>query len=141
MAIVNFQFTGVEAKRAPSVKGPISIQPNITLKDVSEQKLEVSTASGKAIKVSFAFIVKYKPQVAELAMEGSLVTLLSADVAEAALAEWKAKKTLPKTILPKIMNTIFAKAQTQAIVVAKDFGLPSPVRLPKLRVEESAQKK
>lgn len=71
-------------------------------------------------------------------MTGETLYLIPAEMAPTVEANFKEKKSLPESITRHVMTTIFNKGQMQAIVLARDLNLPSPVPLPKLQLKKSS---
>ncbi|MFT4343716.1 MAG: hypothetical protein ACMXYE_03125 [Candidatus Woesearchaeota archaeon] len=140
MAIVNFQYSKIQVERKEQPTGAISVTPNISLKNVKEKKLNMVSKETNALQAEFHFELQYAPNFGSIILEGVITGMFSPEKTAETLKLWDEKKTLPKDILTVIMNTIFSRCQLQAIILAKDINLPSPVRLPKLNIEETTKK-
>ena len=135
MSIVGFNFTKISAERKKAVVGQINISNNITIKDVAETKLGIATKG--AIRVSFQFTSTYAPDFATLQFEGDVIVLVDSKQSDDLLAGWKASRRLPNVVAEPLMNHVLDRCNLQALIVAKDLNLPSPVPLPKVRVSQS----
>lgn len=137
MSIVGFNFTKINAERKRAVLGTVNISNNITLKEVAETKLGIAGPRG-ALRVSFLFRSTYTPELAILQFEGDVLMLVDAKQSEEILGSWNKNKQLPKGVAEPLINHILDRCNIQALLVAKDLNLPSPVPLPKVRVQDSA---
>ena len=134
MSIVGFNFTRISAQRKTSVVGQVNINNNITLKDITEAKLGLAGQRG-ALRVSFAFKSEYTQDLATLELEGDVLMLVESTKATTILDTWKKNRSVPKEVAEPLMNHILDRCNIQALLLAKDLNLPSPVPLPKVRVD------
>ena len=103
------------------------------LKDVSETKMGLATRG--ALRIQFGFRSEYTPELAVLNMEGEAIMLVDAKQSENILMQFKKSRQMPREIAEPVMNFILDRCNIQALLLAKDLTLPSPVPLPKVRVE------
>lgn len=134
MSIVGFNFTKISAERKNAVVGTININNNVGLTNVAETKLGLASGRG-ALRVSFKFISSYAPDFASLILEGDVIVLVDAKQAETVLESWKKGNQVPRTIFEPVMNHILDRCNVQALLLAKDLNLPSPVPLPKVQIQ------
>lgn len=140
MAVIGFNITKLNAEVVKVPKGKYTISPNLTLKSVSVEDFPVSkTGDKKVIRSEFSCGFTFEGE-STVSVEGNMLFLAPADVADEAGKEYAAKKTLPEGIVQRIMGTIFSRCQTVCIVLAKEVGLPSPVPLPKLTIKSDEKK-
>jgi hypothetical protein len=137
MAMIGFNYTKLLVERFDAQAGKIAVANNISIKDVTEHNITLDTSDKKSVQISFVFELKYNPAVGRIVIEGNILLLLDVKVAENHLKVWKDKKSLPDESFEQIMQSIFSKCQIQSIVMARDLGLPSPVPLPKIRMEDA----
>lgn len=133
MSIVGFNFTRISAERKNAVVGNINISNNVTIKDIAEAKLGLAGNRG-ALRISFIFKSEYSSGFATLLLEGDVLVLVDSKQTEDILAGWKASRQVPRPIAEQVMNHILDRCNIQALLLAKDLNLPSPVPLPKVRV-------
>lgn len=132
MAIIGFNFTKIAAQRLSARGGKIQINNNIGIQGVVSQKFGADDAR-EAVKVSFIFDCVYEPKVAHLQMQGDVTLLLEKKVAQDILKNWNEKKGASNLAGP--MNHVLERCNVQAIMLARDLNLPSPVPLPKVSVK------
>lgn len=137
MSIVGFNFTKINAERKQAIVGNISINNNITLKNVQETKIGIAGDRG-AVRISFAFTSDYAPNFATLLLEGDVLVLLDAKTAASVVEGWKSANNLPQQLAAQVMNHVLDRCNIQALLLSKDLNLPSPVPLPKVQVNMPA---
>ena len=135
MAVVGFNFTKVNAEKKQPAKGKISINNNVTVKNVEEINLAIGKDQ-KGLKFSFEFIAKYDPEVANINLDGEVVYMAKADEAKEILTKWKKEKKIAPGVMGKVLNTALAKCNIQALILSNDLNLPAPIPLPKVGVKK-----
>ncbi len=138
MNIVGFHFTRINAERKRSAVGTVNISNNVSLKDVTEAKMGAGDRG--AVRVSFAYTSTYSPDFASITLEGDVLALMEADKAKETIASWSKEKKLSPVLAQPVMNHILDRANIQALLMARDLGLPSPVPLPKVQFKPVAAK-
>lgn len=139
MAIVGFTFTQLIAQKTQAAKGKININNNISIADISDSNMTV-TQGKQALRVRFQFDSKYEPKVGGLHFEGEVILLEDAKVAKETLDEWSKKKSLPQKVMQPVLNNIFDRCNMQALIAARDIGLPPPFRMPRMTLNDSQEK-
>jgi len=134
MNIVGFNFTKIAAERKRSMSGQVKVNNNVKLKELSEAKIGIGEGAQQAIRVSFLFVSEYQPNMASLSMDGDVLILLAKADADKLMNGWSAKKELPSGVASRLMNHILDRCNIQALLLAKDLNLPSPVPLPRVNV-------
>lgn len=94
-----------------------------------------------ALKYTFEFEVKYDPGVAEIAFEGTLVELVAKEEHKAILDMWSEKQTFPPKSFERVMNELLDRCHVEALIMARELGIPAPFKLPGVRVEEKQPEK
>lgn len=133
MAIIGFNFTKIAAQRSGTRSGKIDITNNIGVRNIEASKFS-GDDKRSTVKVSFRYDGLYNPKVAHLQFDGDVVLLLEKKVADELLANWKEKRADTK-ILTGAMNHVLERCNIQAIILARDMNLPSPVPLPKVNMD------
>ena len=132
MNIVGFHFTRISAERKRSAVGTININNNIALQDVTEAKMGVGDRG--AVRVSFLFTSKYAPDFATLTLEGDVLVLMETTKAKETIEQWGKGRKLNPALAQVVMNHLLDRCNIQALLLARDLGLPSPVPLPKVQM-------
>lgn len=131
MQIIGFNFEKIEAERKKPVVGKIEVNSNIDIEDIEESKLDV-IKDKSALKLSFDFKIKYKPEIAEINLRGSVLLLTEKDEAKSILKKWKVKKISDEIRIP-IFNVILTKANLRALQLEEELNLPTHIPLPKIK--------
>lgn len=132
MTVVGLNFTKILAEKSKPVKGKINIKNNVSLKNISESKLNIDVKK-KTLKFDFVYSSKYEPSVGSIEIEGEIIFLTDEKQAKEILSKWKKEKKAPKEIMTGMMNHILAKCNVQAIVLSRDINLPAPIPMPKMK--------
>ena len=69
---------------------------------------------------------------------GEVLYLAEAAKADELIKNWKKDKKLPQDVMPNIINTVLNRSNIQALILSQQIGLPSPIPMPKVKVEQPA---
>jgi hypothetical protein len=135
MSVIAFNFTKITAERKPGASGrPAGIKANTGLTDVSESPL----GTQKALRFVFSHQITYQPNLATILLEGELLVLSSEKEVKETVASFKKNKTMSQDLTQKVYNSILAKANIEALILAKELNLPPPFRLPHIAPKVAA---
>ncbi len=137
MTVIGFSFTKMLIEKKSPVKGKVSINNNVGIRDVEETKLNINTTK-KALKLDFEFTSIYEPNIGKILLTGEVVYLIDKDKAADVVKNWKKNKKMEKDMMTNILNNVLAKCNVQALILSKDMNMPPPIPLPK--VGESKKK-
>ncbi len=137
MPIVGFNFTKITAEKNNAVKGNISINTNVQIKDVKDTKMKMPSKQ-KTIEVDFHYIAKFDPKLGSMDFEGNMILLEDEKRANELLKYWKKNKKLPDEFVPVVMNTALNRCSIEAVILSKDINLPAPVQMPKIGPSKKA---
>jgi hypothetical protein len=130
MGIVGFSFTKMLAEKHAPVKGKVTINNNVTVTTIEDAA--VSIAQGKrGLRVKFIFESKFEPAIGQLHFEGEVILLEEVKVAEDVLQHWAKEHALPKEMFGGVLNHILDHSNIEALIMAREINLPSPIPLPK----------
>ncbi len=136
MTIVGFNYTKLSVERKnTSPSGNITITNNLGVKDVEKAQLSLGINKQDGLRFMFNYNIKYGDGFAEMNFEGELLYLTNKDQVAEVINSWKTDKKVPDDILVKVLSQVMEKCTLQAIILANEVHLPSPVRLPKLTVK------
>ncbi|MBD3163992.1 hypothetical protein GF323_02230 [Candidatus Woesearchaeota archaeon] len=141
MTIVGFNFTKMEVEKASPASGKVNISNNVAVKDIAETDLSVGSERQKAIKFMFEFTSKYEPKVGKILLGGEVLFLEDSEKVKKILTDWKKDKKIEKELMSNILNTVLAKCNVKALILSQDVSLPSPIPLPKVKMEAGEKKK
>jgi len=131
MTVIGFSFTKMLIEKKNPVKGKVSINNNVSIKEVEETKLNINTKR-KALKLNFEFTSAYEPSIGKILLAGEVIYLIDKDKAAEVVKNWKKNKKLEKDMMTKVLNNVLAKCNVQALILSKDMNLPPPIPLPKI---------
>ena len=135
MTIVGFNFTRMDVERKNQSKGKINISNNVTIENIEESSFSVGQEEQKSLKITFKFISSYEPEVGSIELIGDLIFIDSIVRIKEIFSDWKEKKRLPKEVMTEVLNVVLNRCNIQALILARDINLPSPIPLPKVKVE------
>jgi hypothetical protein len=118
-------------EKSNPVKGKVSINNNVGIKNVEETKLNINTAK-KALKLDFEFSSTYDPNIGKILLEGEVIYLIDKDKTEDILKNWKKNKKLDQEMMNSVLNYVLSKCNIEALILSKDMNLPPPIPLPKV---------
>lgn len=138
MQILGFNFEKIKAERKSNIEGKLEVSSNIDVKEIVQEKIEL-VKDQTALKFIFEFAIKYKPEVAEVLLSGSVLFVSEKDKAKEILKNWKNKKIAEDLKIP-LFNFIMTKCNLRALHLEEELGLPTHIPLPKLAPQQSQQK-
>ncbi|MGV8087067.1 MAG: hypothetical protein ACP5N1_05550 [Candidatus Woesearchaeota archaeon] len=141
MAMVGFSFTKISAERKPVSNQPVKIESNAGVTAITE--MPVIDAKKIVLKFEFTFVVKYEPNAGNITLSGEVVELYDKEFGSKVLSHWKSEKKIHADVMQGVFNTILSKSNTEAIIIGRDLGLPSPVKMPRVdakRLDAAKQK-
>ena len=140
MGILGFSFSKISSEKKPRKDQ----SEKITVKhefDVTKITLNPLMAGNKETDISSAtvnFSCKwtYGPSLGNITIEGGFI-LEPNDKNKKLFEDWKKTKKVPKDRAEEIFQIIISRTVLQAILIAKEIGLPPPIQLPKLDVKKN----
>ena len=136
MAIIGFNFTSINAEKKGSAAGKISISNNVSIKDIQKAELSLGSEKQKAVKFMFEFISKYDPKIGNITLGGEVLSLEDAKNADKIIHEWEKEKKIEKDVMTSVLNNVLVKCNVQALILSQEVNLPSPIPMPRVKVEE-----
>lgn len=131
MTVIGFSFTKMLVEKTAPIKGKVSINNNVGIKNLEETKLNINSDK-KALKLDFEFTSTYEPNIGKMLLTGEVIYLVDKAKAEEAVKNWKKNKKVEKEMMTKVLNNVLAKCNIQALIMSKDMNLPPPIPLPKV---------
>lgn len=138
MGVVGFNLTKINVERKKFGEGKVSIDNNLSLKDLTERNLGgIGKTKQMGIDFGFEFKVQYlaesKETFASMSLEGDVLYVEEATKVKALVEDWKKNKNVDKEILTQVMNMAMAKCNIAAIMISREINMPPPIPLPKVR--------
>lgn len=135
MTVIGFNFTKINVEKKNTPKGKVNISNNITILDVDESTFVVGLEEQNTLKVSFRFNSSYDPEVGFIELLGDLIYVDEKAKIKDMVNEWKKTKKIAKEVMTELLNVVLNRCNIQALMLARDINLPSPIPLPKVKVE------
>ncbi|MFC1698008.1 hypothetical protein ACFL1H_06720 [Nanoarchaeota archaeon] len=82
------------------------------------------------------FKTVYKPKIGEIIFLGDLIQIKQEKEIKVIMKKWKKDKKVDNKNMAPILNTALTKCNVEAVMLARDLGLPSPVPMPKVQVKK-----
>jgi len=121
--IDELRLFSIEARRLPNA-APAGADLR---RDYKSNVPQIEVINSKSAKVSFGFMVHYS-NVGIIRMEGTMV--YRGDTKELART-WKDSKQMPEDIATEVHTAIMDSCIPEAVMVARDIGLPPPIPMPR----------
>ena len=131
MTVIGFSFTKMLVEKNAPVKGKVSINNNVGIKNVEETKLNLNPDK-KALKLDFEFTSTYEPNIGKIYLTGEVIYLIDKSKADDVIKNWKKNKKLEKDIMTNVLNNVLTKCNVKALVLSDYMNLPPPIPLPKV---------
>jgi hypothetical protein len=133
MAIVSINYNKVHAeKNKKQSPGQISIRNNVSITNISLGNMRASDKQ-KAIVVDFSFSITYDP-IGLISIDGSIVDIEEEAKAKDFIDVWEKHKRVEKDLTTKVITVVLEKCTIKAMILSQDIGLPSPVPLPRIKI-------
>jgi hypothetical protein len=134
MVVAGIAVKKIEMEKLGPAKGKVNISNNALITDITRADLAAGNIKRPAIRVEFEYTSTYEPKVAVITFKGNVLWLDAADSITKVLDEWKKDKKLPKEISAAVINAIFSRCCTTALLLSREMNLPPPVQLPRVKV-------
>ena len=135
MTVVGLQFDSINVTKLKPARGKISVNNNVSVKDVEKTDLRFGTSKQNALKVNFEFVANYEPKIATITLKGNITYFDKSEKIDELFKNWKKDKKLPKEVLTPILNNILTKCNVEALILSREINLPPPVPLPKVQIK------
>jgi len=130
MKLLAFKFTKMHIAKNKDISEKVTINNNIKITNVEEEKISLPIKVESALKYSFLFTSNYEPNIGLIELAGDIVSLEKSSDLKEILKDWKDNKKLAKKVQERIFKIIIDQCIIQATVLTKDVHLPNPLILP-----------
>jgi len=135
MTILGMQFSKIAIEKMNPLAGKVSINNNVTIKNVEKTQLALGKNKQDVLKFTYEYTAKYDPKIALITLVGTLTYMPKKEKIDELVKQWKKEKKLPNEILSPVLNSIYTKCNVQALVMAREINLPPPIQLPKVTLK------
>ncbi len=130
MGIANFRIHKLDGSRSDKTAEEIKVSSNFKIGTLKREK---KGSFGDYILVNFGFEVKYSPDIGNISFEGTL--MYYHPELDKIIKETTDKIELSADATKEISEAILQRSLVESIDIAKRLGLPVPIRLPKVKIE------
>ncbi len=139
MQIAGFNFEKILIEKKKKPEGKVSVSSDINIKSIEEEKVN-GMKENKILKINFEFKVIYKPNIAEILLQGFIPLITEKEEAKKILKDWK-KKIIAEETRMFLFNFIFTKCNIKALQLEEEVNLPTHIPLPKIRPQNQDSKR
>jgi len=132
MKLLGFNFTKINIEKYKDSFKDLKLENHVDVTSVAEIKQETIKSDDDFLAVKFKYIINYKPEVAKLEMEGTILVSVEPKIAKETLKRWKVKETPDEFRIP-LFNIIFRKAGLKALELEDELNLPLHLQMPAIR--------
>ena len=134
MAIVSISYNKIHAEKSKKQSNnQVSIKNNVAITNVSYGAS--AHTSQKAIIFEFSFSITYEPEMGIITIEGAVIDIEEEKKAKDIVDMWTKEKRIERDLTARIISIVIEKGYIKGILISQDLGLPSPVPLPKVRMD------
>lgn len=136
MAVISFSFTSIKAEHTKAEGGKIKVSNNVQITSVEPSDINFADTTKSGVKFEFEYKSSFEPKLGKIELKGNLIFLHDADKVKSVLEVWKKDKKVIPDVASEVINNVLNRSNVQALIMARDVNLPSPVPMPKMRVDE-----
>ncbi|KAA0005985.1 MAG: hypothetical protein DRM99_02850 [Thermoplasmata archaeon] len=133
MKIRNIQLKSIEARRYLG----LNERPKQVRIDHNSTFTHVSSVKNDETVVEFQYTASFGP-IGMIKLEGSLV--YESNDAKKIAEEWNENRKMSNQVASQLHTAIMHACVPEAVVIAKDLGLPPPIPLPQVRLGSHPKK-
>lgn len=135
MQVIGFNFKKIQAEKKNLSKDKLTIDSNVNIQNITEEKIE-AVKDKPVLKFDFNFIVNYKPDVAEIKLQGMVLLMVEKDQSKMIFKKWKNKEVLEEIRVP-LFNLILTKCNLKALMLEEELSLPTHIPLPRIKPQQN----
>ncbi len=135
MKVIGFNFTKISAERNKKKSNEVKLDTEMDISDINKIKESPLKTKEEIIEVKFVYGVNYKPDLAKISLEGSIIFALESSMSKKILKEWKKKKIADEFKLA-VFNVILKRSSLKALQIEEELNLPLHVPMPSFRKKE-----
>ena len=134
MKVIGFNFTKLSAERMKDSADSIKINTELDFPEIKQSQSPLLRTKEELLEAKFDYRVNYDPDLAKVAVSGTVLFSVDSKTAEEVLKQWK-KKTLPEDFRILLFNVIMKKAAIKALALCDELNLPVHIPLPTMKKE------
>jgi len=129
MSIVGFNINKIDVLKSEMSYANIQVANNINIKELLPANFNLGQAKQNGLKLLFEFSTVYGNNLAHIKLDGNVLLMASAENAKKILNDWNKSKRIDQKLLSVLINHINIRCSVQAVTLAKDVSLPSPIEI------------
>ena len=133
--IVGVGISKIDAEKSAPIQGKVDIKNSTAIKTIEKQELTLGAAKQEALKFIFQFNTVYEPKIAHILLEGEVLFVDSKEKIEDVLKKWKKDKKVDPDVISPVLNSVLARTNVEALIIARELNLPPPIPLPKVEMK------
>ncbi len=134
MTVVGLQINKILVEKLAPVKGKVSVNNNVAVREIEKTDLTFGTSKQDALKFTFEFKAAYEPKIANMTFEGEVTYFDKPEAIEEIFKGWKKDKKVAPEIMSNVLNSILTKCNIEALLLSREVNLPPPIPMPKVKV-------
>ncbi len=134
MTVVGLQINKILVEKLAPVKGKVSVNNNVAVREIEKTDLTFGTSKQDALKFTFEFKAAYEPKIANMTFEGEVTYFDKPEAIEEIFKGWKKDKKVAPEIMSNVLNSILTKCNIEALLLTREVNLPPPIPMPKVKV-------
>lgn len=136
MTVVGMQFNKINVEKNKPAKGKVSVNNNVSIKNVEKTQLAFGTSKQDALNFAFEFVASYEPRIATITLEGNLTYFDKQDAIKKLYEVWQKDKKVSPEVMTPILNSILNKCNVEALLLSREINLPPPIPLPRVKTQK-----
>jgi hypothetical protein len=140
MTVVGLQINKILVEKLAPVKGKVSVNNNVAVKDVEKTDLTFGNSKQDALQFTYEFKAAYEPKIANMIFEGTVLYFDKPEKIEEINKGWKKDKKVPPEVMSGILNAILTRCNIEALLLSREVNLPPPIPMPRVNVKEPDKK-
>ncbi len=132
MPVIGFNFDKILAEnRTLDNKEKLkSVQTNIVINDIKQEKVGVSVKEGVA-RLEFLFELAYEPKIADITLEGHVIFVAPEKDIKKMISDWSNNKgKVDFESVKSIINLVLIKCNIKALSLSQEVNLAPHLPLP-----------
>lgn len=137
MGVVGFNFTKIDAERKNArPKGGVEVNHSLGFDNIEKGSLELAGSKSDVLRITFHMDVLYAGgAMGKIGLVGDLVYTDTKEIVEETLKQWEKNKEISPQIKESLYRFVHNKGIYKAFELSEAINLPSPLPLPKYKVE------
>ncbi|MFT4309966.1 MAG: hypothetical protein ACMXYL_05790 [Candidatus Woesearchaeota archaeon] len=129
MPIVRHEMYKLSCEIKERLPPQMHVKNNISITGCNKDP-SIKTPDATTFVIEYVFTTDYAEGKGSIEIKGKLYYIADSKTAEEITKSWEETKMLPEKVMLEVGNFGLMKSQMQAVLLANEMGLQSPVRMP-----------